>query len=51
MMYLYQKVIEKACSNARQCVIALAGGELIYFKLDDESSMLQVYIYLMHMLF
>ncbi|KAG5179960.1 putative spliceosomal protein sap [Tribonema minus] len=36
-----RKTIEKACANSRQAVIALAGGELIYFRLDDTSNMLQ----------
>ncbi len=36
-----RKVVEKACTNERQAVIALAGGELVYFAIDDLGSGLQ----------
>lgn len=36
-----RKVVEKACANARQAAIALAGGEIIYFALDDAMTGLQ----------
>ncbi|CAM9268447.1 unnamed protein product [Chrysoparadoxa australica] len=36
-----KKTIEKAAANSRQAVIALAGGEIIYFELDPSMQMLQ----------
>jgi hypothetical protein len=30
-----RKTIVKACCNTRQCVVALTGGELMYFELDE----------------
>ncbi len=36
-----RKVVEKACTNERQAVIALAGGELVFFAVDDLGSGLQ----------
>uniref|UniRef100_A0A7S0PY64 DNA damage-binding protein 1 n=1 Tax=Coccolithus braarudii TaxID=221442 RepID=A0A7S0PY64_9EUKA len=36
------KPIVKATSNARQLAIALAGGELIYFELDAQSTLAEV---------
>jgi hypothetical protein len=33
-----RKTIVKACCNSRQCVVALTGGELMYFELDETVS-------------
>jgi len=36
-----RKTIEKACANSRQAVVALAGGEIIYFRLDEATNIMQ----------
>lgn len=36
-----KKQIEKACANERQVVLALAGGEIIFFELDDAMQNIQ----------
>ncbi len=34
-----KKTIVKAACNTRQCVVALSGGDLVYFELDDTVSL------------
>lgn len=36
-----KKQIEKACANERQVVLALAGGEIIFFELDEAMQNIQ----------
>lgn len=36
-----KKQIEKACANKRQVVLALAGGEIIFFELDEAMQNIQ----------
>lgn len=36
-----KKQIEKACANSRQVVLALAGGEIIFFELDEAMQNIQ----------
>lgn len=37
-----KKQIEKACANERQVVLALAGGDIIFFELDEAMQNIQV---------
>ena len=37
-----KKTIEKASANARQLVISLAGGEIIYFELDMAGNLMEM---------
>lgn len=39
-----KKQIEKACANERQVVLALAGGEIIFFELDEAMQNIQASI-------
>lgn len=36
-----KKQIEKACANSRQVVLSLAGGEIIFFELDEAMQNIQ----------
>lgn len=36
-----KKQIEKACANERQVVLSLAGGEIIFFELDEAMQNIQ----------
>lgn len=40
-----KKQIEKACANERQVVLALAGGEIIFFELDEAMQNIQVVLF------
>jgi len=36
-----RKTVTKASANQRQCVVALSGGELVYFELDQSGQLLE----------
>lgn len=40
-----KKQIEKACANERQVVLSLAGGEIIFFELDEAMQNIQARSY------